>query len=107
MHGTCGTHLKAESRNKPPGNPRRKWEYNTKIQLQAIRWGRVDWTDRTHGEAKQPAIVKTVMNLWTHRTGGISRLVPQKYPAPHRSSVRPTRRVAHRIIHVNSSISQL
>jgi len=41
MDDTCGKHLKAESRNRPLGKSGRKWECNTKIQLQEIRWERV------------------------------------------------------------------
>jgi hypothetical protein len=108
VHRTCGTHLKGESRNRTLGTPERKCEYNTKIQLQEIRWERVDWTDRTQGKAKQWAIVKTVMNLCTKKKSEeFLDWFHKKYPAPYRSSVRPTRRVAHRIIHLNSSISQL
>jgi hypothetical protein len=27
------------------GKPRRRWEYNIKMHLQEVGWGRMDWID--------------------------------------------------------------
>ena len=31
--------------NRPLGRPRRRWEDNVKMDLQAVGWGGMDWTD--------------------------------------------------------------
>jgi hypothetical protein len=55
MGRACSTH--GENRNayrvlvekpegkKPQGRPRRRWEYNIKMDLREIGWGGMDWFD--------------------------------------------------------------
>jgi hypothetical protein len=44
---------------KPLGRPRRRWEFNIKVNLQGIGWGDVDWIDMA-----QNRIPFDVGNFW-------------------------------------------
>jgi hypothetical protein len=47
---------------KPLETPRRRWEYNIKMDLQGIRWWDVNWLDPAQDRNKWLAAVNTVMN---------------------------------------------
>ena len=49
-------------RKRPPGGPKRRWENNTKLDLQDIELGR-DWTDVAQDTDKKLVIVDTVRSL--------------------------------------------
>jgi hypothetical protein len=48
-------------REKPLGRPRRRWEDNIKMDLQAC--GGMDWVDLAQDRDRWRALVKAVMNL--------------------------------------------
>jgi hypothetical protein len=45
------------------GRPRRRWAYNSEMDLTEIRWGGMGWTDLAQERNLWRALVKTVMNL--------------------------------------------
>jgi hypothetical protein len=45
------------------GRPRRRWEYNIRMDLREIGWGDMDWTDLAQDRDQWRALVSTVMNL--------------------------------------------
>ena len=47
----------------PLGRPRRRWEYNIKMDLQAVEWGSGDWMDLFQDRERWRAHVSTVMNF--------------------------------------------
>jgi hypothetical protein len=48
---------------RPLGRPRRRWEYNIKMDLQEVRWGDMDWIDTAQDWDRWPAHVNAVMNV--------------------------------------------
>jgi hypothetical protein len=48
---------------RPLGRPRRRWEYNIKMDLREIGWDDMDWIDLAHDRDLWKALVNTVMNL--------------------------------------------
>jgi hypothetical protein len=48
-------------RKRPHENPRRKWEYNIKIDLQEFGWKCMDWIDLIQDMKKWRFVVNTVM----------------------------------------------
>jgi len=50
-------------RKRPLGRPRRKWEDNTKMELQEVGCGGMDWTELLQDRDRWRAHVKAVMNL--------------------------------------------
>jgi hypothetical protein len=48
---------------RPIGRPRRRWEYNIKMNLREIGWGGMDWIDLAQDRDQWRALVNTVMNL--------------------------------------------
>jgi hypothetical protein len=48
---------------RPLGRPRRRWEDNIKMDLNAIGWGGMDWIDRVQDRDQWRAVVNTVMDL--------------------------------------------
>jgi hypothetical protein len=48
---------------RPLGRPRRRWEYNIKMDLQEVGWGDMDWIDMAQDRDRWRALVSTVMNL--------------------------------------------
>jgi hypothetical protein len=55
---------KAE-RKRPLEIPKRRWEYNMKIDLRKIRFQVVDWMNMAQDRDRWWALVNTVMNLLT------------------------------------------
>jgi hypothetical protein len=49
---------------RPLGKPRRRWEYNIKMDLREVGWRGADWIDLAQDRDKWRAVVYTVMNLW-------------------------------------------
>ena len=49
--------------NRPHGRPRCRWEDNTKMDLQEIGWGSIDWIDLAQGRDRLLALVNAVMNF--------------------------------------------
>jgi hypothetical protein len=45
------------------GKPRRRWEGNTKMDLQEVGCGGMDWIDLVHDRYRWWALVNAVMNL--------------------------------------------
>ena len=48
---------------KPLGRPRRRWEYNIKIDLQEVGCGGMDWVELAEDRDRWRALVNAVMNL--------------------------------------------
>jgi hypothetical protein len=48
---------------RPLRRPRHRWEDNTKIDLQEVGWGGMDWIDMTQDRDRWRAVVSAVMNL--------------------------------------------
>jgi hypothetical protein len=44
------------------GRPRRRWEDNIKVDLQAVEWG-MDWIELAQDRDRWQAVVNAVMNL--------------------------------------------
>jgi len=53
---------KPESK-RPHGRPRRRWEDNTKMDLQDFGCGAVDWINMAQGRDRWRALVNVVMNI--------------------------------------------
>jgi hypothetical protein len=47
---------------RPLGRPRRRWEDNTKIDLQDVGWS-MDWIELTQDRDRWRALVDAVMNI--------------------------------------------
>jgi len=48
---------------KPLGRPWRRWEYNSKMDLQEVGCGGLDWIELAENRDSWRAFVKVVMNL--------------------------------------------
>ena len=57
---------------RPLGRPRRRWEYNIKMDLQEVGGGCVDWMELVQDRDRWRALVSTVMNLRVPKMRGIS-----------------------------------
>jgi hypothetical protein len=54
------------------GRPRRRWDYNIKMDLREIKWVDMDLIDLAQDRHQWRALVNTVMNLWFHKMLGSS-----------------------------------
>jgi hypothetical protein len=48
---------------RPLGRPRRRWEYNIKMDLQEFGWGRGDWVELAQDRDRWRALVGTVRDI--------------------------------------------
>jgi hypothetical protein len=48
---------------RPLGRPRRRWEYNIKMDLQEVGWGHGDWMELAQNRDRWWALVDKVRNL--------------------------------------------
>jgi hypothetical protein len=48
---------------RPLGRPRRRWEYNIRMDVREIGWGGMDWIDLAQDRDGWRAHTNTVMNL--------------------------------------------
>jgi len=49
---------------RPLGKPRCRWEDNSKMDLQEVEWGGMDWFDMAQDRNRWQALVNAVMNIW-------------------------------------------
>jgi hypothetical protein len=66
MGGGRGTYrilVGRPERRRPLGRPRRRWEYNIKIDLQEVGWEDMDWIDMAQDRDRWRALVSAVMKL--------------------------------------------
>ena len=48
---------------RPLGRPRRRWEYNIKMDLQEVEWKGVDWIHLAEDRDRWRALVNAVMTI--------------------------------------------
>ena len=82
MGGTCGAYgerrgvhrvlVRKHEGKRPLGRPRRRWEYNIKMDLQEVGGGCEDWMELAQDRDRWRALVSTVMNLRVPKTREIS-----------------------------------
>ena len=56
--------VRKPERQRPLRRPRHRWEDNTKMDLQEVGWGGMDWINLAQDMDRWPALVNVVMNLW-------------------------------------------
>jgi hypothetical protein len=61
--GVCRVLIERPEGKKPLGRPRRRWEYNVKMDLRDIGIDEVNWIQLAQDSVQWRAFVKTVMNL--------------------------------------------
>ena len=55
---------------RPLGRPRRRWQDNTKIDLQELGCGGMDWIELAQDRDRWRALVNAVMNLRVSKNAG-------------------------------------
>jgi hypothetical protein len=60
--GACRILVGRPDGKRPLGRPRRRWEDNSKMDLEEVGWG-MDWIDLALDRDRWGAVVNTVMNL--------------------------------------------
>ena len=48
---------------RPLGRPRRRWDFNIKMNLKEVRWRGMGWFDLAQDRDRWRALVNAVMNL--------------------------------------------
>ena len=48
---------------RPLGRPRRRWEYNIKMDLQEVGCGVMDWIDLAQDKDRLPSLLNAVINM--------------------------------------------
>jgi hypothetical protein len=61
--GACRALVGKPEGRRPLDRPRRRWEDNIKMDLQAVGWGAVDWINLAQDSYRWRAVVNAVMNL--------------------------------------------
>jgi hypothetical protein len=63
MRGAYNILVARPEGRRPLGRPRRRWEYNIKMDLREIGFGDVDWIHLAQDRDRWRALVNTVMSL--------------------------------------------
>ena len=61
--GVCRILVGKPEGRRPLGKPRRRWEDNSKMDLQEVGFGVMDWIDLAQDRDRRRALVIAVMNL--------------------------------------------
>ena len=61
--GVCRVLVGKPEGKRPLGRPRRRWEDNIKMDLQAVGCGSMDWIELSQDRDRWRALVNAVMNL--------------------------------------------
>ena len=61
--GVYGVLVGKPEGKRPLGRPRRRWEYNIKMDLQEVGCGGMDWIEQAQDRDRWRALVSAVMNL--------------------------------------------
>jgi len=61
--GVYGVLVGKPEGKRPLGRPRRRWEYNIKMDLQEVGCGGMDWIEQAQDMDRWRALVSAVMNL--------------------------------------------
>jgi hypothetical protein len=60
--GHIGEERESQKGKRPLRTPRRRWEYNTKMDLTKIGWSGVDWINLAQDRDQWRTLANTVMN---------------------------------------------